>query len=123
MTAAQNIILEIPQGQGFSIDWNNIDTELDMTPVNLVNEVRRLTHTPPECSVADFIKFYLARSIAAQEDWQKHLLKCCACFWLKKAAMQWPHRDLEEKLDAPIREAWNKFCEAVDSLPDEDFNC
>ena len=106
--------------QNFSIDWSNLNPELDMTAVNLVNEVRRLTHTPPACTVTDFINFYLARSIAAQEDWQKHLLKVCACFWIKKAAIQFANGDLSQKLDAPIQEAWNKFCEAVDSLPDDD---
>ena len=115
MAAAQNIYT-----QGFSIDWSALNPELDMTPVNLVNEVRRLTHTPPTCTVADFINFYLARSIATQEDWQKHLLKVCACFWIKKAAMQWPHEDLEQKMNEPIQEAWNKFCESVDRLPDDD---
>ena len=115
MSSPQNIYI-----QGFSIDWTDLDIQLDLTATNLVNEVRRLTHSPPECSVADFINFYLARSHTAQEDWQKHLLKVCACFWIKKAAIQWPFNDLEQKMNEPIQEAWNKFCESVEDMPDDD---
>jgi len=106
--------------QNFSIDWSALNPELEMTAANLIKEIRRLTHTPPECTVADFISFYLAQSHTAQEDWQKHLLQVCACFWIKKAAIQWPHGDLEQKMNKSIQEAWNKFCEAVENMPDDD---
>lgn len=91
-----------------------------MSPVNLVNEIRRLTHTPDACSVADFISFYLTQSASAQEDWRKHIMKFCACFWIKKASQQWPCEDLHEKINEPITEAWNKFCDAINNLPTDD---
>lgn len=103
--------------RGFSINWVRFNTDIVMTPSNLANEIRRITSVPAECSAGHLINFYLAQSIAAQEDWQKHLLKVCACLWIRQAAKQWPHGDLEEQMKAQIIEAWNKFCEAVEDMP------
>lgn len=105
---------------GFSIDWVRFNLDIDLAPSNLANEIRRITNVPAECSAGHLINFYLAQSIAAQEVWQKHLLKVCACMWIRQAAKQWPHGDIQEQMKTQIIEAWNKFCEAVENMPDDD---
>lgn len=101
-----------------SIQWQNFNEDIVMTPAGIANEIKRITDVPEDCSVADFLGVYFVECDNTSQPWRKALLRFCISAWVLKL-----YTGADENralLQNKANECWEDLCQQLEELPDID---